>query len=158
MIKIKLNTLKKALASLGVDLEEEGDGNISIKFPDSIPKDLLTLADKNPEISGFVYPENENKVRAGIYKGKKLVGFFTPREERGDLGWRVGAIFIHPDERGSGIAAKVLKKFFKDRVAAPVPISVDNISSRKSFERAGFKDTGKEIVEDDGWVATWFVK
>jgi len=152
MIKRRLNTLKILLASL------ELSNTISIKFPDTIPQDLLLLADKNPEISGFVYPEDSDKVRAGIYRGDKLVGFFTPREERKGLGWRVGAIFIHQDERGSGITTEVLKEFFKDRVAAPVPISVDNISSRKSFERAGFKDTGAELVEDDGWTGTWFKK
>ena len=62
---------------------------VSIKFPDTIPTNLLLLGDKDPEISGSVYPEDGNKVRGGIYKGDKLVGFFTPREERRGLGWRV---------------------------------------------------------------------
>lgn len=152
----RLKVLKVALASLDINLDEEGSKKISIKFPDFIPKDLLILADEDPEISGFVYPEDLNRVRAGIYKGNTLVGFFTPRED--PKGWRVGAIFVHPSERGGGIAADVLREFFKERVAAPVPISVDNISSRRSFERAGFKDTGKKIIEGDGWIGTWFVK
>jgi len=139
----------------------EHGSNVRVIFPDSIPSDVLLEADSNPEITGFVHP-NQDRQRAGIYLGDQLVGFMTPREERANKGWRVGAIFIGPEFKGLGlnIGSKAIAQFFANRKAAPVPISTTNIASQKAFESAGFKreESYPDIVEDDGWTGQWWVK
>jgi RimJ/RimL family protein N-acetyltransferase len=130
----------------------EQANTVQIKFPDAIPPEMLALANKDPEISGFVYPE-EDRQRAGIYFNDELVGFMTPRKEP-DGGWRVGAIHIDPNNRGKGIGSMAIAKFFEDKTASPVPISVDNISSQKAFANAGFALLNPDEVltdEKDGW-------
>lgn len=154
----RIATLRRAL---NIIKESNGPSNISVVFPDSIPTDLLLEADQNPEISGFVHP-GQDRQRAGIYLGDQLVGFMTPREERNNKGWRVGAIFIKPESKGLGlnIGSKAIAQFFADRKAAPVPISTTNMASQKAFEAAGFKreESYPDIVEDDGWIGQWWVK
>jgi len=131
-------------------LIEQAD-TVQIKFPDDIPSDILTLADKDPEISGFVYPE-EDRERAGIYFNNELVGFMTPRMESGL--WRVGAIYISPDYRGKGIGSKAIIKFFEDKDASQVPIGVNNAPAQKAFTKAGFSLLQPDEIltdESDGW-------
>src|SRR6056300_1124034 len=72
--------------------EEAVESEVEVIFPDSIDRDLLIKGDADREISGFVYPDDESIDRGGIYFQGDLVGFMTPREEKG--GWRVGAIYI----------------------------------------------------------------
>ena len=124
---------------------------VELRFPDVIPQDLLALADNDPEIGGFVYPQ-EDRQRAGIYLGDELVGFMTPREEDG--GWRAGATYIHPDSRGKGIGSLAIDKFFEDKSASPVPIGLNNLASQKAFAQAGFVLLDPDEVltdEKDGW-------
>ncbi len=135
---------------------------VELRFPDVIPQDLLALADDDPEIAGFVYAqeeendgteEEEDRQRAGIYLGDDLVGFMTPREEP-DGGWRVGAIYIRPENRGKGIAPSAIAKFFEDKDASPVPIGLTNSSSQSAFAKAGFVLLDPDEVltdEKDGW-------
>ena len=124
---------------------------VELRFPDVIPQDLLALADNDPEIGGFVYPQ-EDRQRAGIYLDNELVGFMTPREEDG--GWRAGAIYIRPDSRGKGIGSLAIDKFFEDKSASPVPIGLNNLASQKAFAKAGFVLLDPDDVltdEKDGW-------
>ncbi len=124
---------------------------VELRFPDVIPQDLLALADNDPEIGGFVYPQ-EDRQRAGIYLDNELVGFMTPREEDG--GWRAGATYIHPDSRGKGIGSLAIDKFFEDKSASPVPIGLNNLASQKAFAKAGFVLLDPDEVltdEKDGW-------
>ena len=124
---------------------------VELRFPDVIPQDLLALADNDPEIGGFVYPQ-EDRQRAGIYLDNELVGFMTPREEDG--GWRAGAIYIRPDSRGKGIGSLAIDKFFEDKSASPVPIGLNNLASQKAFAQAGFVLLDPDEVltdEKDGW-------
>ena len=124
---------------------------VELRFPDVIPQDLLALADNDPEIGGFVYPQ-EDRQRAGIYLDNELVGFMTPREEDG--GWRAGAIYIRPDSRGKGIGSLAIDKFFEDKSASPVPIGLNNLASQKAFAKAGFVLLDPDEVltdEKDGW-------
>ena len=124
---------------------------VELRFPDVIPQDLLALADNDPEIGGFVYPQ-EDRQRAGIYLDGELVGFMTPREEDG--GWRAGAIYIRPDSRGKGIGSLAIDKFFEDKSASPVPIGLNNLASQKAFAQAGFVLLDPDEVltdEKDGW-------
>jgi len=125
---------------------------VQVKFPDAIPPDILTLADEDPEIAGFVYPE-EGRQRAGIYFDDELVGFMTPREEPNG-GWRVGAIYIDPDHRRKGIGSMAIAKFFEHKTASPVPIGINNTSSQKTFAKAGFTLLNPDEIltdEDDNW-------
>ncbi len=136
---------------------------VDLRFPDVIPQELLALADNDPEIGGFVFADNdpeiggfvyprEDRQRAGIYLDDELVGFMTPREEDG--GWRVGAIYIRPENRGKGIAPSAIAKFFEDKNASPVPIGLANSSSQSAFAKAGFVLLDPDDVltdEKDGW-------
>jgi hypothetical protein len=129
--------------------------DVEVVFPDGIPEDLLMKGDSDGEISGFVYPHDVSRARGGIYWRGDLVGFMTPREEKG--GWRVGAVYIDSEarERVKGIGSIAISKFFECREAADLLIGVDNISSQRAFSNAGFEDTGKKYVDkSDGWEAT----
>ena len=147
--------LKEWKAVLRESREIADECEVDVVFPDSIDEDLLRKGDADSEISGFVYPEESDRLRGGIYWRGDLVGFMTPREEKG--GWRVGAIYIDNEvrERVKGIGSIAISKFFVGREAADLLIGVDNISSKRAFSNAGFKDTGKKYVDDsDGWEAT----
>ena len=144
-MKLLLENWRKFLA--------EQSQPVELRFPDVIPQDLLALGNKDPEIEGFVDPEDVSKKRAGIYIGDDLVGFMTPRKEP-DGGWRVGAIYIRPENRGKGIAPSAIAKFFEDKDASPVPIGLTNSSSQSAFAKAGFAllDPDKVLTdESDGW-------
>jgi len=130
----------------------EQQGAVDVKFPDVIPDELLQLGDEDPEIGGFVYPE-EDRQRAGIYLDDELVGFMTPRKEP-DGRWRAGAIYLDPESRGKGIGSEAIANFFVDKDASPLPIGVDNIASQKAFTKAGFilLDPDKVLTdESDDW-------
>ena len=134
------------------------ESEVQVIFPDSINSDfsdLLKKGNSDSEISGFVYPNEISRKRGGIYWRGDLVGFMTPREEKG--GWRVGAIYIDNEvrERVKGIGSIAISKFFVGREASDLLIGVENISSQRAFSNAGFVDTGKKYVDDsDGWEAT----
>jgi GNAT superfamily N-acetyltransferase len=126
--------------------------SVEVKFPDNIPIEFLEKGEIESEISGFVYPEEERQ-RAGIYLNDELVGFMTPRKEL-DKGWRLGAIYINPDDRNKGVGSKAINKFFEERDASSVPIGIDNIASQKAFANAGFALLSPDEIltdENDGW-------
>ncbi len=136
--------------------------DVEVVFPDSIDRDLLEKGDQDGEISGFAIKRDKEdreieQERAGIYHNKKLVGFMTPREEKG--GWRVGAIYVDEDVRKNfkGIGGIAISKFFEGREAADLLIGVSNEASQRAFSKAGFVNTGKAYKDDsDGWEATWW--
>ena len=133
------------------------EDEVEVVFPDSIDKDLMIKGDQDGEISGFVRPGDESVLRGGIYFRGDLVGFMTPREEKG--GWRVGAIYVDEEKRKrfKGIGSIAIAKFFKGREAADLLIGADNIASQRAFGKAGFENTGKAYKDDsDGWEATWW--
>jgi len=138
--------------------EEAVEREVEVVYPDDIDsnfRNLLLRGDADVELSGFVYPKDINRKRGGIYWKGDLVGFMTPREEKG--GWRVGAIYIDSDvrERVKKIGSIAISKFFSGRKAADLLIGVDNVSSQKAFANAGFSDTNRKYVDDsDGWKAT----
>ena len=147
--------LREWKAVLSESREVAIESEVDVVFPDKISNDLLVKGDRDVEISGFVYPEDGDRLRGGIYWRGELVGFMTPREEKG--GWRVGAIYVDSEvrERVKGIGSIAISKFFEGREAADLLIGVDNVSSQRAFANAGFSDTGKEYIDDsDGWKAT----
>lgn len=146
-----------------VIFESEGDEarvkveDVEVVYPDVIDKDMLLKGDQDEEISGFVSPEDGSIKRAGIYFRGDLVGFMTPREEKGR--WRVGAIYVDGEMRKKfrGIGSIAIAKFFEGREAADLLIGVDNEASQRAFSKAGFKNTEKEFFDkSDGWKATWW--
>ena len=131
--------------------------DVEVVYPDNIDRELLEKGDQDGEISGFVRPEDEGVLRGGIYFRGDLVGFMTPREEKG--GWRVGAIYVDSDvrKRVKGIGGVAIAKFFEGRKAADLLIGVENEASQRAFSKAGFVNTGKTYKDDsDGWEATWW--
>jgi RimJ/RimL family protein N-acetyltransferase len=129
----------------------EQSPSVKVKFPDIIPPELLAMAEEDPELTGYVYPEEPEKDRAGIYHDDELVGFMTPRQNRHSL-WRVGAIYIQPEHRRLGIAPEAIKNFLSDRPAAQTPIAINNTASQKAFIKAGFRLLNPdEVLVDDGW-------
>jgi GNAT superfamily N-acetyltransferase len=136
----------------GLPVRRNQEEIVRVKFPDVIPSKMLARGDKDPEISGFVYPK-EDRQRAGIYRGNKLVGFMTPRLNR-HRAWRVGAIYIQPDSQRLGVGSEAIRSFLENRRAAILPIGVDNIASQKAFSNAGFTlQNPSEVLTDadDGW-------
>jgi len=129
-----------------------------IKYPDTIPLELLLEGDADISIKGYVYPY-ENRKRGGIYYQDELVGFFTPRHDL--TGWRVGAIYIKDEFRGVGMGTLTIQTFLKRRKASPVPIDVDNFASQRAFEKAGFvKETTTHTNYNDGVFSdyNWWYK
>jgi RimJ/RimL family protein N-acetyltransferase len=108
---------------------------------------ILKNADKDPNIAGYVYPEDDSRKRVPIKNATgTTVGFLTPRVENG--AWRAGATYVEPEHRGNGYASLALKEFFKDKKGRAY-IEDTNVASRKAFEKAGFKEVpGKKIEKD----------
>lgn len=123
--------------------------NITIKIGDTIPKELLHQADEHEQIKGYVYPDDDNKFRVGMYYNNKLVGFMTPRKNEENK-WRIGAIYVLPEYSRKGIAASAINQFLKGRKAAPVSIDVLNTSSQVSFSKAGYVKGEKIYQWSDG--------
>jgi len=76
--------------------------------------------------------------------GSELVGFAIPRLEQGFF--RVGPIYVDPKWRGKGVATDFLKSFFEHR-SGRAYIEPNNTASKKSFEAAGCRYTGKVYVK-----------
>jgi RimJ/RimL family protein N-acetyltransferase len=131
---------------------------IKVAQPEEVPSDILYQGDEHPEITGYVHPE-QDLFRVPIKDGDQVVGFFTPRKD-GDE-WRVGAIFVLPEHRGKGLAGKAIKDFFSgDKLPAYAHVGLDNPSSQKAFERAGFIPEGQpqQSQNDPTWTYQKWVK
>lgn len=99
-------------------------------------KILLLETDKSEELAGFVYPNDDSRLRLPIFKNEKLVGFATPREDKDGV-WRMGAIYITPDFRGQGLAAATIRSFMQSRKGRAF-IENENIASQRAYKAAGF--------------------
>lgn len=102
---------------------------------------LLDLADDHPEYKGYglVKGHAYDAARIPILDGQDIVGFFTPRFDRGY--WRAGAIFVSPNNRGKGHATGAIKQYFggnPNKRPARVWIATYNTPSQNAFAKAGF--------------------
>jgi GNAT superfamily N-acetyltransferase len=65
--------------------------------------------------------------------GRKVVGFYRPHTDK--IGRRIGPIFVLPEHRGQGLAAKVYASIEGQLVAC---VRDDNPASVALHERSGF--------------------
>lgn len=101
-----------------------------------IQSDLLLRADSDPDIAGYVYPD-QDRYRVPITSEEgNIVGFMTPRQEKGK--WRTGAIYVDPEHRNKGYASKAITDFFADK-AGMAYIDDGNEASKQAFRKAGFE-------------------
>jgi len=101
-----------------------------------IPTDLLRKADEDPDISGYVYPDEDRYRHPILSEEGAVVGFMTPRQEKGK--WRTGAIYVDPEHRNKGYASRAITDFFADK-AGMAYIDDDNAASKQAFHKAGFE-------------------
>jgi hypothetical protein len=75
---------------------------------------LLDDADLHPEFAGYdlVKGSEKDQLRLAILNDKEVVGFMTPRFDRGY--WRTGAIYADPAMRGGGHMRRAIIEFFSD--------------------------------------------
>jgi len=111
---------------------------------------LLDDADLHPEFAGYdlVKGSEKDQLRLAILNDKEVVGFMTPRFDRGY--WRTGAIYADPAMRGGGHMRRAIIEFFSNPSHRParVWIGEDNIGSQRAFLGAGFKRGGRRDIGD----------
>jgi ribosomal protein S18 acetylase RimI-like enzyme len=90
-----------------------------------------------------------------ILQDDEPVGFFTPKITNGY--YRVLYLYVDPVFRGKGIGVDVVKHFTKD-IKSKAWIDYQNIASQKTFERAGFKKTEKEVNKKGKLIAYIYYK
>ena len=149
----RINTLLIALSSLFVNniikvSDDTSNNDIELKSHHQLNDEqknklnkLLDGADTHPEFAGYnlVRGEDKDEARLAILNNNNVVGFLTPRFDRGF--WRTGAIFIGDDFRGKGFARKAISLYFSDSSKRParVWIAESNIDSQNAFISAGFE-------------------
>ena len=116
----------------------------------SVDRDLLLEADRDPGIAGFVRPDSGATRVPFKHKGK-VVGFMTPRQDP-DGYHRVGAVYVKPEYRGKGIAARNIASYMEGK-KSKVWIEDDNIATARAHTKAGYKK-GRRAAKD----AHWYVK
>jgi hypothetical protein len=149
----RINTLLTAFSSLfgnniikvsddtsNNDIEFKSHHQLNDEQKNQLNK-LLDGADAHPEFAGYnlVKGEDKDEARLVIINNDNVVGFLTPRFDRGF--WRAGAIFIGDDFRGKGFARKAISHYFSDSSKRParVWIADDNKDSQNAFISAGFE-------------------
>ncbi len=104
-------------------------------------RDLVDDADVHPEFSGYglVKGEEKDRARLAIISEEGVVGFLTPRFDRGF--WRTGAIFVGDQFRGKSFAKKAIATYFSDPSKRPARVWIAdyNKSSQGAFISAGFE-------------------
>lgn len=110
---------------------------------------LLRIADADPHLAGFVYPDDKSKMRLPIFENSQLVGFATPRQESDGV-WRMGAIYIIPEFRNRGIAGKTIFSFMTGKKGRAF-IEDENLSSQKAYQKAGFSSTRVDLKNAGSW-------
>lgn len=111
--------------------------------PNLALNNMLKEAAEDRFLGDIVYERMTDKII--LFKdGSSLIGFAMPRLENGF--WRVGPIYVTKARQGKGVARDFLKSFFTTR-SGRAYIEPDNVASRKSFEAAGFRYTGKVYVK-----------
>jgi RimJ/RimL family protein N-acetyltransferase len=110
---------------------------------------LLKLAEVDPNLTGFVYPQDRVRRRVGLYRDEALVGFFTPRQDPDEV-WRMGAIFIVPEHRGLGLASLAIRSFMRGKLGRAF-ISDGNVASARAYAQAGFKMVERDEARGGSW-------
>lgn len=110
---------------------------------------LLNLADADPLLAGFVYPNDKSKMRLPIFEDNQLVGFATPRQENDGV-WRMGAIYIIPEFRNRGIVGKIISSFMSGKKGRAF-IEDENLSSQKAYQKAGFRSIRVDLKNAGSW-------
>ncbi len=83
-----------------------------------------------------------------------LIGFvdaFLTISEAGVLRWEVDLLGVHPAQRGRGVAAALIAASVKAGFAigadrARALVRIENVASRKAFERCGFQAMEAEQI------------
>lgn len=118
----------------------------------SIPDHIIDAAKKDRFIGEDVHGQFSED-RVPIHHEGNVVGFFTPRKVPGGP-LKIGTVFIHPEHRGKGLAAKAVSDYVGDRHASTF-IRSDNPASRKALTAAGFV---QGEAEDRFGGGHWFKK
>jgi GNAT superfamily N-acetyltransferase len=113
-----------------------------------ISRQLLLEAEADPQIQGYVYPDDTARTRVPIVAADRTVGFFTPRKD-GSV-WRTGAIYVQPSYRGQGLATAAIAEFMRDKKGTAF-IEDSNAASRAAFVRAGFVKGKRDEKEAGNW-------
>ena len=111
---------------------------------------LLQMADADPNLSGYVYPENFEINRFPIRNvAGEMAGFFTPRLDKDGV-WRMGALFVRPEDRAKGLARESISAFMRSRKGRAF-IEHENISSQKAYLAAGFTKKQADQNNEGFW-------
>ena len=110
---------------------------------------LLLAADRDPDIAGFVYPEDTTRHRLPIFDSGKLVGFATPRQDTDEI-WRMGAIYVVPEYRARGLARREISEFMRDKRGRAF-IEDGNQRSQGAYAAAGFKKVLRDAAAGGCW-------
>lgn len=107
---------------------------------------LLQQASKDPFLGEFVLKKKMEDLVPLEYNGT-VVGFAIPRKDP-DGKWRTGPIYVDPKSRKHGVASKFIQSFFASKSGRSW-IDPNNHASKKAFESAGFKKSGKTTKDGD---------
>lgn len=103
---------------------------------------LLDEADRDPYIQGYVHPQEELERQWIRNDEGKVVGFFTPRVDKGAV--RTGAVYVTPSERGKGYSRRALMEYLKEGEPTREFIEHSNTPSRKLFTSLGYTQDEEE--------------
>ena len=155
---LKESDLRRLVREVVRNKEKALEEEVQIVLGDVIPAEMLLKGDKDPEISGFVYLKEKDRLRMGIYYREELVGFATPREDHG--GWRIGAIYVDEDVRRnvSGIGGIAIDKFFNDVVSLDDTVPCFDSKGNEVYrdEDSLHKDYKDELPNQEMSVGVFF--
>ena len=114
----------------------------------AIPKKILIEASKDPWILGYINPSSDIHREPILDTAGEVVGFFTPRKEKDYI--RVGAMYVKPEHRNKGLAAKAISKYMAGKTSKAL-VEDTNIASAKALQKAGFKKGNKSTEEGMHW-------
>jgi GNAT superfamily N-acetyltransferase len=106
---------------------------------------LVEEAKVDPDLEGVVRDSDAAKRVPIRAMDGEIVGFMTPAKS-GEH-WRAGATYVSPPHRNQGVASSAIQEFFKDKKGL-VYIEPENKASRRSFEKAGFSETGQKVFRE----------
>lgn len=160
MIRRKLNTLKIALASFGIDLERSAEEPAIKEYDPKYNEQILDLdeeifGDRDPGIfdgaEGFV-----------LLDGDRLIGYVVYQIEADNL--HIRSLGVQPDQQGGGFGKKLLKEVVKiiDFNGYTSSLAIDpafNVELgapeklRKLYKKFHFSDSGKRNrIKNEIWT------
>ena len=114
--------------------------------------DVLSAADREPRLHGYVAPEESNRGRLVVFVDGAVAGFMTPRLE-GDH-WRIGATYFYPVFRkqvlGYSLAIAAYQKFFHGKAVAEV-VDKDNVSAKSFLKDCGLRFQKCQSEDTEYW-------